>query len=67
MQDQVAAAAVDQEVFPAPLDRNDRAARERADLSRHSPAQARLAHLDTGDRSPAQVGLDAQARDLDFG
>ena len=59
-------AAIDQQVFAAPLDRSYFAAGEAADGARHAPAQARLAHRHRGNRAPHEMWLDAPTGDLDF-
>ena len=67
VQDQVAVAAIEQQVFAAPRDRAHSRPGERAHRVRNRPAQARLAHRDRGDRAADEVGRDAAAGDFDFG
>jgi tetratricopeptide (TPR) repeat protein len=67
MQDQIAVAAIDQEIFAAPLDRAHRAAGEPVHILRHRPAQPRLAHRDARDHAARELRLEAAARHFDLG
>src|ERR1041384_4205802 len=67
VQDQMAVAAVDEEVFAAALYRAHLAPREAVHVLRHRPAQARLAHRDARDDASCELRLESAPRDLDFG
>ncbi len=67
VQDQMPVAAIHQNVLAAPFDRADCAPRQRVDLGRHRPAQARFAHLDTEDGLTSQIGRNPPKGDLYFG
>jgi hypothetical protein len=67
MEDQMAVAAVEQQVLAAAPHRSDPAPGERVHFLRYRPAQPRLAHRHAGDEAPGELRGDAAARHLDFG
>jgi hypothetical protein len=66
VQDQMAAAAVQQQILASTADRPHLAACKRPYRLRHAPAQAWLAHRNRGDRLTYYVRGNTPARDFDF-
>jgi len=60
-------AAVEQEVLAAPAHGRDASPGERANVRRHGPAQARLAHLHGRDRAAGDAAREAASGHFDFG
>ena len=65
--DDLAVAAVEQQVLAAPAHRAHRPSGERAHVLGHAPAQPGLAHLDGGDAQARKLARKAASRDFDFG
>src|SRR5688572_31128034 len=64
VQDEMAVAAVDEEIFPAAANGLYGAARERKDVARYRPAQARVAHRHAAaDGSRQQGGREGTSLD----
>jgi len=66
VQDEVAIAAVDEQVLASPLDAAHLAPREQANRVRHRPAQPRLPDFDARNHAAGEMRREAAARDFDF-
>jgi hypothetical protein len=67
VKDEMAIAAIDEQILAAARDGSHRAAGEGEHVARHGPAQPRLAHRHAGDHAAGEVRRKAAARDFDFG